>query len=632
MAAHVLLRRLGWDVLLCFVVASTLQSTYGQTDTSRVAFEVVLEPVTITARVLHLGAREATIGKEALYRIVEDQGIGLIRRGMALTPDFYLRGFKRGEIEVTIDGERFYNACPNRMDPPLVRVNPLELMAVAIDPSSLALQSGLGGRVAYQRRPPTQAWSVTAMFQSRLAAESSFEGALSASGQNHRLSLRWLNPRSYTTGRGQSFGDLYGYRDTHIRGQWLEGNLEGRQGKLQYGGGYFVTRDIAFPYLMMDERENQMGHAFIAFAGHRLYANYSWHEMDNGLRASASTMPMETKARTFTIGLTGTAQHTDYELFYRFWKAENIMGASMSMTQNVIPSARVFSGAMGRTFTWQALSMSGRIGLTHVAIGDKERLELFRMLHPRAQTQRWFVPLALGIAYRKANAAFWWGLQAELASEAPQVEQLYFGLRRMMGQPHWVANPTLAQPVRAGLQASSKWQNLELRFYGTHVWNYVYLERRQAYAMNWQTYSSVRALLIGGEARLALPWGSLQTSYTWGENRSHHTPLAEIQPWTIQAKVHTPEQQALQGWASLMYQTRQGRVDATLNETPTPSWYRIDLGVRYRYRPVEVRLDVHNVLNRTYRQHLSYLRNPYAAGMAVYEPGRMLALSLVLQH
>lgn len=81
-----------------------------------------------------------------------------------------------------------------------------------------------------------------------------------------------------------------------------------------------------------------------------------------------------------------------------------------------------------------------------------------------------------------------------------------------------------------------------------------------------------------------------------------------------------------------MYQTRQGRVDATLNETPTPSWYRIDLGVRYRYRPVEVRLDVHNVLNRTYRQHLSYLRNPYAAGMAVYEPGRMLALSLVLQH
>lgn len=632
MAAHVLLRRLGWSVLLCFVVASTLQSTYGQTDTSRVAFEVVLEPVTITARVLHLGTREATIGKEALYRIVEDQGIGLIRRGMALTPDFYLRGFKRGEIEVTIDGERFYNACPNRMDPPLVRVNPLELMAVAIDPSGLALQSGLGGRVAYQRRPPTQAWSVTAMFQSRLAAESSFEGALSASGQNHRLSLRWLNPRSYTTGRGQSFGDLYGYRDAHIRGQWLEGNLEGRQGKLQYGGGYFVTRDIAFPYLTMDERENQMGHAFIAFAGHRLYANYSWHGMDNGLRASASTMPMETKARTFTIGLTGTAQHTDYELFLSFLEGGKYHGC-----EHVHDAKRHSFGSCVFRCHGADVYLAGPIDeRSHWANPRCHRRQRAPGTVSNAASPCANATLVCTVGawhcLSKMNAAFWWGLQAELASEAPQVEQLYFGLRRMMGQPHWVANPTLAQPVRAGLQASSKWQNLELRFYGTHVWNYVYLERRQAYAMNWQTYSSVRALLIGGEVRLALPWGSLQTSYTWGENRSHHTPLAEIQPWTIQAKVHTPEQQALQGWASLMYQARQGRVDATLNETPTPSWYRIDLGVRYRYRPVEVRLDVHNVLNRTYRQHLSYLRNPYAAGMAVYEPGRMLSLSLVLQH
>lgn len=617
--------------LLWLLVAISLPA-HGQTDTSRVAFEVALEPITITARMLNLSAREAVIDKEALYRIVADKGVGLIRRGTNLTPDFYLRGFKRGEIEVTVDGERFFNACPNRMDPPLVRLNPLELATVQIDPSGLSLQSGLGGRVAYQRRAPTQAWSLTAMVQSRLESESSVETAVTASAQHHRLSLRWLTPRSYVTGRGQSFGELYGYQDTHVRGQWFEGTLEGRQGKLQYGGSYFLTRDIAFPYLMMDERDNQTGHAFIAYAGHRLYANYGWHLMNNRLRAAASNMPMETEARTFTLGLTGRIQHTEYELYYRSWRAENTMGMR-PMTQAVIPSARVVSLAVGQSLRYQTFSLIGRIGLTYMGIGDQNRLELFRQLYPEAQANRWFVPFALGITHRTTlGPAIRWGLQTELSSEAPQVEQLYFGLRRMMPQPHWVANPTLTQPIRASLETHVQWQNLEVRLYGTHVWDYVYLERRQVGTANWQTYRGVRALLIGGEARLMLPWGRLQTGYTLGENLTHRTPLAEIQPYNLGVTLHTPEQRALQGWTTFTYQARQARVDASLQETPTPSWYRVDLGVRYRYRPAEVRLEVHNVLDRTYRQHLSYLRNPYAAGKPVYEPGRIFSISLIIQH
>jgi iron complex outermembrane receptor protein len=606
---------------------------FAQTDTSRATFEITLEPVTITARRLNLSAREVTIDKEALYRMMEQEGVGLIRRGMAITSDLYLRGFKRGEVEVTIDGERFFNACPNRMDPPLVRLNPLEMAAVRIDPSSLALQSGLGGQVAYQRRSPTQAWTVSALLQSRLASESSFEGALTASGQNHRLSLRWLTPRTYATGHGKSFGELYGYRELHVRGQWLEASLEGRQGAWQYGGGFFLTRDVAFPYLMMDERDNQLGHGFVAYKRHRLYANYSWHLMNNGLRSNASMMPMETDARTLTVGLTGTAFKANYELFYRFWKAENTMGSMMPMKQAAIPSVQVFSAAASRTFRLQQLLVSGRVGLSYFKLRNTERLAFFRMLYPEAQAQRWFVPFALGVAYRaQPNKAAWWGLQAELASEAPQVEQLYFGLRRMMGQPHWAGNPTLTQPVRTGLEATAQWQNVGLRLYGNHVWNYVYLERRQAQAMNWQTYRGVRALLWGGEARLTLPWGWLQTGYTWGENLTNRSPLAEIQPWTIQARVQTPEKEALHVWATATYHTRQGRVDRALQETPTPSWYRLDLGVRYRYQIAELRLEVFNVLDRTYRQHLSYVRNPYAAGRPVYEPGRTFAISLMLQR
>ncbi len=50
----------------------------------------------------------------------------------------------------------------------------------------------------------------------------------------------------------------------------------------------------------------------------------------------------------------------------------------------------------------------------------------------------------------------------------------------------------------------------------------------------------------------------------------------------------------------------------------------------YRLKEARLALEVNNLTNELYYQHLSYLRNPYSSGMRVYEPGRTIRLNAVL--
>jgi iron complex outermembrane receptor protein len=69
-------------------------------------------------------------------------------------------------------------------------------------------------------------------------------------------------------------------------------------------------------------------------------------------------------------------------------------------------------------------------------------------------------------------------------------------------------------------------------------------------------------------------------------------------------------------------------VDPSLAEFSTAGWARVDVGLRWNSDLINVDLVVENLLDRSYRQHLSYLRNPFAASSQVWEPGRIIRLQL----
>ena len=105
----------------------------------------------------------------------------------------------------------------------------------------------------------------------------------------------------------------------------------------------------------------------------------------------------------------------------------------------------------------------------------------------------------------------------------------------------------------------------------------------------------------------------------------------EIPPFSLRYTAKSPTVSGLSGYVRHTYNDAQTRVDEDLQEAPTTSWHRVDLGVTYRLKDVRLALEVNNLTDELYYQHMSYLRNPYSSGARLYEPGRTVYLNLVFE-
>ncbi len=70
-------------------------------------------------------------------------------RASAIGNDIVLRGFKRDDINVLIDGAKIYGGCPNRMDPPAMHISIADIakVEVAEGPFDVENFGSMGGRV-----------------------------------------------------------------------------------------------------------------------------------------------------------------------------------------------------------------------------------------------------------------------------------------------------------------------------------------------------------------------------------------------------------------------------------------------------------------------------------------------------
>jgi len=121
-----------------------------------------LEPVEVTSKKISLGDYQTPVEKDNLSNLLNRNGFNLIRKGVFFAQDIYADGFKKGDVTVVVDGERYHCACPNRMDSPLSRVNPLELESIELSKTAASNQSGLGGKVSFHRITPIDPISLKA--------------------------------------------------------------------------------------------------------------------------------------------------------------------------------------------------------------------------------------------------------------------------------------------------------------------------------------------------------------------------------------------------------------------------------------------------------------------------------------
>jgi iron complex outermembrane receptor protein len=198
-------------------------------------------------------------------------------------------------------------------------------------------------------------------------------------------------------------------------------------------------------------------------------------------------------------------------------------------------------------------------------------------------------------------------------------------------KPDWTGNPTLDPPARASLRGQLATRLATLELGGSWVDGYVLPVARRAGTTPHVTYANADAALLSGRASGRLAWAEWTLAYTLGWNLDAGTELAEVAPFAASLVARPPLGAGVDGLVRIETAARQYRVDESLGEAGTPAWGRLDLGLRWSPRPgAGASLEVVNVTDALYGEHLSYARDPFAAGLRVMSPGRTVRLAVTV--
>ncbi len=201
------------------------------------------------------------------------------------------------------------------------------------------------------------------------------------------------------------------------------------------------------------------------------------------------------------------------------------------------------------------------------------------------------------------------------AFKAPALQERFF---KGVGQLGFVVGDPDLHPERSlNIDAGCKWRTEafrgEVALFRNEVQNLIVL-KRVTVAPDTFRYANVgRAVLHGAEVetegRLVGPlWAQVQAAYVLGTDRASGQPLPQIPPLNARIALRA---QAGSGrwWAQLSSRLVADQERVAPNELSTPGYVLWDAGVGYRLRsgatPIEVTVNVTNLFDRSYRDHLS---------------------------
>ena len=611
-------------LLLPFIISAlSASASASERDSVRVYYH---DGITVHAKKHSISRKEFPADKGTLGGVLEKNGFSVIRKGVFLAQDLYADGMKKSDIPVVVDDERYQCACPNRMDAPVSRISPLDIESVELDKSASNLQAGLGGAVLVRRSEPQDSLRWRGSVTRYMGSFDGTDAAFQVEKSSHRVSVRYVEGEPYENGDGKSFKDLYNYRE-NAPYRFGETSLLGKSGQWKYSASFMYSEDISFPYLLMDERNSLVYNASLAYNdAYKFSVNYTDHTMDNGLRSSYSTMQMRTDATNLTLGV----KSDFFEAYYRRWNADNSIRNKMTSIQNnMIPDVNLAAFSVQKKADFNGISVAGKAGLSYYHIGNEAVLPYLRTLHPGADNDLLFPTFGLSFSHSlPVSKSLSLGTMLDVASEAPEAENLFINVRKMKNTVWTSGNPELDQPLRATLRTSlsSDWAKLEL--FGSYIYHYVTIESATVGTQRYLTYSNINALLAGASLELKYRWLDVNASYTYGNNETDDRPLIEILPLRITTTLTTPEFSGFRLYVRHKYEHSQNRVDSVLMETATGSWNTVDAGIMARYKGLSCSLDVENIGDASYYRHLSYLRDPFASGYRVYEPGISASLNI----
>lgn len=122
------------------------------------ASELELSPISVEATTITEVAQNAQTSADVAAALADSvPSIDMSRRS-GIANDILIRGQKRDNISVEVDGTKIYGACPNRMDPPVSHIvaNQIDSIEVIEGPYDVTTYGNLSGGIKIKTKQPTK--------------------------------------------------------------------------------------------------------------------------------------------------------------------------------------------------------------------------------------------------------------------------------------------------------------------------------------------------------------------------------------------------------------------------------------------------------------------------------------------
>jgi len=618
---------------------------------------------------------------EALGRL---NGLSFVRKG-AIANDVVLHGYQSRNLTVLIDGERIYGACPNGMDPAVFHADFAEVdrLEVAKGPFDMRHQGSLGGLVNVVTRAPGPGFHGSGSLSAGSWGYVNPSGVVSwGNGRVSALggySYRAADP--YRDGSGTLFTAYANYRSDAVNSSafdvqtgWARLYFSPRAGQSAQVAYTRQRADhVLYPYLQMDgvtdgavrfnmSYDVARDGARVKGISTRAYYSGVDHWMTDSLRVSSAGLPrdysMGTQANTATVGGTVEVVTGDVtsgvEIFRRNWDATTSMAGSKYVPQYSIPFASmdhvgIFTEYEGRLGSQTKLAVGGRFDWSHSGVdAAKANTDLYFAYNGTRSTSATDTGASGKVRLtRQIGSSLEAFAGVGRTFRVPDPAERYFALKRMGSD--WVGNPALQPTHDTGIQAGANYHyHRALVSASAHydwVADFITVHGQSKIngvpgIMNTTTrsYANVDARMLTGEFTLTLPItdrlaADVSGAFTRGTKDPNPAAgitspnLSEIPPATGTVSVRY-DRAVVFAEARGVFAASQERVDADLQETPTPGYGTLDLRVGGHSKHLRVTIALDNVFNRLYLNYNSYQRDPYRTGARVREPGRNLYANL----
>ena len=172
--------------------------------------------------------------RDAAEALVTLPGVWKLRKG-GIANDVVVRGYQSRDLNVLVDGERIYGACPNHMDPPSFHVDfaQIDRVEVAKGPFDVKNQGSLGGVVNIVTRRPEPGLHATANVAAGAwgYVNPSVTGSWAGESFSALAGYSYRRSEAFSDGGGRRFTELTNYRAEAVDGEaFTAGTAWGRVG------------------------------------------------------------------------------------------------------------------------------------------------------------------------------------------------------------------------------------------------------------------------------------------------------------------------------------------------------------------------------------------------------------------